>query len=675
MAGKESVAPVSKAVVVSALLAVLVLGIFLSLSLGASRAINFKTVLPYLFAGDNSKGNLVVTFVRLPRTIIAMLTGGNLAVAGALMQGATRNRLASPGIFGVTAGASVVISLWLALSPEQGAFTLVALSFMGAAAGGLLVLFVGGALSGGSNMVRMALTGVAISAVLASLTQAIVILDENSADKVLFWLAGSVHQSNWDDVKTIFPWTIAGCLIAAAVSFPLDSLALGDGVAKGLGRHPSQIRVASFVAVIVLTGAAVAIAGPISFLGLIVPHMARRLVGTSHKILVPVSFLLGAALMVHADCLSRLIRFPYETPSGVLTAVVGGPFFLYVARKENLRRAILGEYLISANGQPKNEIRKLVILFIATLFVSLASHAIGAVSFGAKELFAWIGGSSESMAGIILSRFRAPRITTALLAGGAMAISGTLIQAVIRNPLAAPETIGISRGASLAVVSLFMILGVVSTVTISVIALVGGLFAGEITYILAYNRGVSGPRLALVGLAVSTIAASVVTLLLATYPQDLNVALLWLTGSLWGRQWTDALGLLPWVAILFPVAFALATHLDVLALGDEIATSLGERVETLRLGSLLIAVALSSSSVAAVGAISFVGLMAPHVARLLVGQRHRLLIPAAAAVGAIVLVLADTAGRGLLPPVEIPAGIITAVFGGLYFIYLLYKAK
>jgi len=663
-------------VTLSVLLFLMLVAVVSSLSVGSFTNINVSNVLGFLIAGDGSTENLIVTSIRLPRTIAAGLIGGNLAVAGVLMQGATRNPLASPSIFGVSAGASLVVAIWAAFSPAQNGLTLVTLAFVGAAIGGSVVLLAGGALSGRSNVIRMALAGVAVSAVLSALTQGIVVLDESSADRVLFWLAGSVHNTDWSSIRTLLPWSILGVAIAIGSAFFLNILALGDELSSALGRRPSQVRIASFIAVIILTGVSVAIAGPISFLGLVVPHLARKLFGADHRVSVPMAFLLGGTLMISADVLSRFVDFPFETPSGVLTAIVGAPFFLYLARRQFSSVGAVVFNTISSSTLTLTSPRKsFFTVFPAIAIFSLVSLGVGAVWISPPEILQWISGTAEPHTTKILYDFRAPRIVGAIFAGSALAVSGVLIQSIIRNPLAAPEIIGISGGAGLAAVLLFVFVSAVSTIMLTSVAFVGGATTAGIVYLLAFRSGVSPTRLALVGIAITTISASFVTLLLAKFPQDLNVALLWLAGSLWGREWGDIIALSIVALVLLPIAVLLAAQLDVIALGEHVAIGLGIRTERLRLITLVIAVGLASTAVATVGSIAFIGLMAPHAARLLVGNRHILLIPMAAGIGTVILLIADAVGRGLFAPTEIPAGIFTALVGGPYFLFLLSRTK
>jgi ABC-type Fe3+-siderophore transport system permease subunit len=250
-----------------------------------------------------------------------------------------------------------------------------------------------------------------------------------------------------------------------------------------------------------------------------------------------------------------------------------------------------------------------------------------------------------------------------------------MIQGVIRNPLASPEIIGITAGAGLASAVLLLGMPNVSVQLLPIVSFLGGLIAAVLVYVLAFKRGISPARLALVGIAVSAVFTSGIDYLMTSFPVQLDMALIWLAGSLWARSWEQFMAVAPWILIMFAGCLLMAHKLDVLALGDEQAIGLGIRVERTRLLALAIAVALAGASVAVCGTIGFIGLMAPHMARRLVGGQHHILLPTAALVGTLLVLSADTLGRILSPPVEIPAGIITSIIGGPYFIYLLYRHR
>jgi iron complex transport system permease protein len=276
----------------------------------------------------------------------------------------------------------------------------------------------------------------------------------------------------------------------------------------------------------------------------------------------------------------------------------------------------------------------------------------------------------------IVNTLRLPRMLVAALVGLALGISGAILQGLTRNPLADPGILGISAGAGLVAVTLIVVVKNVPAGVIPLAAFAGGAIVAGLIYVLAWRGGDSPIRLILVGIGLSAMAGAA-TQLMITFGDlyDVQRALIWLAGSVYGRSWEEFWPLLPWIIVFVPLALLLARDLNALNLGEEVARGLGSRVPFQRGLLLLTAVALSGASVAAAGTIGFVGLMAPHFARRLVGPDHRGLLPTAGMIGALILVGADLVGRTIVAPVELPAGLVTAAIGAPFFIYLLWRQR
>ncbi|MGB3309051.1 MAG: iron ABC transporter permease [Nodosilinea sp.] len=287
-----------------------------------------------------------------------------------------------------------------------------------------------------------------------------------------------------------------------------------------------------------------------------------------------------------------------------------------------------------------------------------------------------LGFPSSSDHAFVVNTLRLPRALVALLVGMGLATAGTILQGITRNPLAAPEIIGINSGASLVAVALIVLFPQVAVGWLPIAAFLGGLGAAIAIYLLAWNSGSSPMRLILVGIGLTSLTGAFTSLMI-TFGNiyDVSQALIWLTGSVYGRSWEHFWPLLPWLAVFLPLTLVLARDLDTLNLGDNLAQGLGSRVEWTRSLLLLCTVALAGASVATAGTIGFVGLMAPHLARNLVGPSHIGLIPAAALTGACIVELADIVGRLAFAPIELPCGVITAVIGAPYFLWLLYRTR
>jgi iron complex transport system permease protein len=276
----------------------------------------------------------------------------------------------------------------------------------------------------------------------------------------------------------------------------------------------------------------------------------------------------------------------------------------------------------------------------------------------------------------VIQNLRLPRTLVAFMVGIALAISGTIFQGLTRNPLADPGIIGINAGASLAAVVVIVVFPSAPIYTLPLSAFAGALLMAILIYSLAWNNGSSPILLILMGVGLSAIA-SAITSLMITFGEiyDVSNALVWLAGSVYGRTWEQVFSLLPWLIVFVPMALILARHLNALNLGDDVAKSLGSQVEWQRGLLVLVGVALAGAGVATAGNIGFIGLIAPHLGRQLVGATHEALIPTSALLGGMIVVMADLLGRTLFAPIEIPCGVVTAAIGAPYFLYLLIRNR
>lgn len=308
--------------------------------------------------------------------------------------------------------------------------------------------------------------------------------------------------------------------------------------------------------------------------------------------------------------------------------------------------------------------------------LSLLSLSVGGVSVPLKEVLASLTGRNMEASNLIIMQFRLPRIAAAILIGAALAVAGALLQGVIRNPLASPDLLGVTGGASVAVVAFMTFVTGYSIHWVPFIAIGGALVATTINYVFAWKKGVSPFRLVLIGIGISTAIGALTTFLLISGPAYLAAQVLnWMTGSIYGTNWSYIEVLWPWVALFIPLSLLMAKELNVQSLGEDVARGLGSRLQLSRMILLFYSVALAGAAVGVAGTISFIGLMAPHIARMLVGNSYKLIIPVSALIGAIILLLADLAGRMLFQPLDVPAGVFTAGIGAPFFMYLLFKRK
>ena len=298
-----------------------------------SLEITWGTAWNAIFDYDaTNQSQIVVRELRLPRTILGLAAGSCLAVAGALTQGITRNPLGAPGILGVNAGAAfaIVTAIYVAdiVSPEGYVW----FAFFGAAGASILVYFIAQFGAGGATPVKLALAGVVITALLGGWTTSLLILDLETLDEARFWLAGSIASRGTDEIAVLFPIIIIGLLLGISLGKQINILSLGEDIAMSLGQRISIIRIAAGIVIILLCGSAVAIAGPVAFVGLAIPHMVRSLVGPDYRWILIYSLFLGPCLLLGADVIGRLIVRPTELQVGIVTAAAGAPFLIYLVR-------------------------------------------------------------------------------------------------------------------------------------------------------------------------------------------------------------------------------------------------------------------------------------------------------------------------------------------------------
>ncbi|MCQ9293682.1 iron chelate uptake ABC transporter family permease subunit [Staphylococcus cohnii] len=306
---------------------------------------------------------------------------------------------------------------------------------------------------------------------------------------------------------------------------------------------------------------------------------------------------------------------------------------------------------------------------VLLLIASIASLSIGAVFINPYEAVS----SLFTQNNFIINEYRAPRMFLALIVGSSLAISGALIQGVVRNALASPDVIGITKGASLSAVTIIMLFPSAPLFILPFGSFAGALIISMILTILISKFNVKGSKLALIGLAIGAICTAIVQYMLIRNPLDANTALVWLTGSLYGHSMSNVWVILPWFIVALPVIFYYCHQLDILTLGDDIAIALGAKVKKVKAILLFLAVILAGASISVVGGLSFLGLIAPHMARQLVGHKHKHITFMSGLLGALILMISDSLARGIHPPIDIPVGVIVAIVGVPYFLFLLRK--
>lgn len=311
----------------------LVLAVLLSLAVG-SRQLTPWSVLDALLHGGSSDAADVVRGMRLPRTVVGLMVGAGLAMAGTVMQGVTRNPIADPGILGVSQGASVGVVLAIAYAGVHTLSGYVWFAFGGAALAAMVVYAVAASGRGGATPVKLALAGAAINALLVSVTTGVLTTKAAAMDEFRFWNVGSLSGRGSDIAAQIWPFLLVGVVLVLSVARGLDALALGEDAARGLGQNVAVVRIVGGLGATLLTGVGVAAAGPIAFIGLAAPHIVRAIVGSDHRLVLPMAGLVGPVMLLVSDAVGRVLFPPSEVPAGVMTALIGVPFLVTLVRRK-----------------------------------------------------------------------------------------------------------------------------------------------------------------------------------------------------------------------------------------------------------------------------------------------------------------------------------------------------
>lgn len=614
----------------------------------------------------------VIEGSRLPRWEAGLLAGAALGAAGVLFQGATRNPLAEPGLLGIGAGAQVALAIIALTGWDSTGFPRGFAALAGGLAAAVLTFVV--ASSAGAGPARLILAGTAVALLFGSIAATLQLVDEQATAGLFFWGQGSLAPSTSGRIWSALPLLVVGAVTALALSRRLDLLALGDQRSTSLGANAGRTRLLATLAGVLLTAAAVTVTGPIAFVGLLAPHAARALGARRHWALLPASALLGAALVLAADGLTREVGKSAglgELPVGVLTALVGAPFLLVLAWKVASGAPPRDAGHLNVGRLPFPAAMALTVLAAGAIW--LLTLCLGATSVSLGDLAAVIAGGGPANVRQVIIDSRLPRSVVAAAAGAALAVAGCLLQGVTRNPLAAPSTLGIVAGGTAGALTLALVFPSAPIELMPWAAFAGAVAA--IALVLVVARTGDPNRLVLVGVAVTAFATAIVSLVVVSNQLRLAQALTWLSGSTYGRGWGDLRVLVPFLVVLVPLAWMLGRRADLLAINDDVAAGLGVRPQRNRLALIGIATLLAAAAVSVVGAIAFIGLVAPQLARMLSGPVHRRSILLSAVVGATLLLVADAIGRWALAPRELPSGLVVALLGTPVFVLLMLSTR
>ncbi|WP_062374722.1 Fe(3+)-hydroxamate ABC transporter permease FhuB [Halomonas sp. KX33721] len=603
---------------------------------------------------------LLLYYAWWPRLSIALLAGGGLGLAGVLMQQVLRNPLASPTTLGVASGANLALMTATLLAP--GLLVVgrewVALSG-GALAVGLVFLL---SWRRGLAPVVVVLAGLVVNLYLGALSTALLLFNHEVLSGLLIWGAGSLAQNGWDGVASLAP-RLAICGLAAWLLLrPLAVLELDDASAKSLGISLKHLRFAGLGLAVFITGSVVSVVGIIGFIGLAAPNIVRMAGARTLRARLLWSTLLGAVLLATTDLLLQRFSGMVATliPTGAVTGALGAPLLMWLIPRLKLqgdRPPQASGVVITRHAAPYRLATGLLLALVAAMVVG---HLVGQGANGWSII-------APTNWGVIEWRF--PRVIAAAASGLMLAIAGTILQRLSANPMASPEVLGISGGCAIALILGIYLLPAPSNALLVAIGTLGAL--ATLLVLVALNRksGFVPERLLLSGVAISALFDAVRSVLLAGGDPRGQQVIAWLAGSTYYVDVGSALLVGSMAAGLALVSLPFTRWLDIMPLGTATARSLGIGLNRARLALLLLVALLTACATLVVGPLSFIGLLAPHMARLMGFARARQHLVGAALIGMLLMVLADWVGRQIMFPYEIPAGLVASLIGGAYFMW------
>lgn len=594
-----------------------------------------------------------------PRFVMSLLAGGALALAGAVMQQALRNPLATPTTLGVVSGTQ--FSLLLATVAFPGILIIgrewVALAGSAMAMGAVVLL----AWQSRLAPLVVILAGLVVNLYLGSLSIIMLLLHQEELHGILIWGAGSLAQSGWAGIDFLWPRLLLAAPLAILLARPLDILSLGDDQARSLGVSLHHIRLAALAVALFLAACVTSVTGVVGFVGLAAPTAARLLGARGFAAIASWSVIFGALLLAVIDLLLQALSTssPFIIPTGAMTAILGGPLLLWLL----FRLKLTGKpFLRRRPALPlarHTQLRWMLILW--SLFV-VVGVSLGAGQ--ALEGWRWFDITHASA----MLEWRLPRVMAAGSAGVILAIAGVIVQRLTQNPMASPELLGISGGAALGLIGALFLLRGATVPVLAASGLVGAL-AGIALVILLNRRSDFAPqRLLLTGVAVTATASGIQTILLAGGDPRGQQAIAWMSGSTYYVDITTASAITLTAILSLLVIPLFSRWLDLLPLGPATASALGVGINRSRLILLLVVAFLTACATLIVGPLSFAGLLAPHMARMAGFTAARSHLLGAACLGCLLMVAADWIGRQILYPQEIPAGLVASLVGGVYFV-------
>ncbi|EQB4817793.1 TPA: Fe(3+)-hydroxamate ABC transporter permease FhuB [Citrobacter amalonaticus] len=606
---------------------------------------------------------MIFHYSLLPRLVISLLVGAGLGLVGVLFQQVLRNPLAEPTTLGVATGAQLgmtVTTLWAIPGVMAGQFA----ALVGACIVGALVF--GVAWGKRLSPVTLILAGLVVSLYCGAINQLLVIFHHDQLQSMFLWSTGTLTQTDWGGVQHLWPQLLGGVMLTLLLLRPLTLMGLDDGVARNLGLALSLARLAALTLAIVLSALLVNAVGIIGFIGLFAPLLAKMLGARRLLARLMLAPLIGALILWLSDqVILWLTRVWMEVSTGSVTALIGAPLLLWLLPR--LRSMSAPDMNVSDRVTTE---RQHVLGYALIGGVLLLIGAYVALSLG-RDAQGWSWASGVQLEELMPWRW--PRILAAMIAGVMLAVAGCIIQRLTGNPMASPEVLGISSGAAFGVVlMLFLVPGDAFGWLLPAGSL--GAAATLLIIMIAAGRGGFSPhRMLLAGMALSTAFTMLLMMLQASGDPRMAGVLTWISGSTYNATGQQVLHTGVVMAILLAITPLCRRWLTILPLGGDTARAVGIALTPSRVGLLLLAASLTAAATMTIGPLSFVGLMAPHIARMLGFRRTMPHIVMSALAGGLLLIFADWCGRMVLFPYQIPAGILSTFIGAPYFIYLLRK--
>ncbi|MBL0510886.1 Fe(3+)-hydroxamate ABC transporter permease FhuB [Aeromonas caviae] len=605
----------------------------------------------------------VVHFSWLPRLAICLLAGAALGLAGTLMQQVLRNPLASPTTLGVASGAQLALMMVTLLAPS---WLLIGREWI-AMAGGSLAMGLVFALAWRRqlNPVVIVFAGLVINLYLAAISMGLLLFFQEELKGLLVWGSGSLAQNSWSGVGYLLPRLLLAAMLAVVLVRPLAVLELDDASARSLGVSLKHLRLAGLGLAVFVTACVVSVVGLIGFIGLAAPAMVRLLGVRKLAQRLLWAPILGALLLAATDLLLQtLSRFwPVLIPTGAMTALLGAPLLLWLIPRLGIKQSAP-----KANSSLQLARHPAPTRLVGLMVLGLAAAVIASLLFG-QGMGGW--GWPSWLRWQAQLEWRLPRTLAAGAAGVLLALAGTLLQRVSNNPMASPELLGVSGGTFMGVIAAALLLPALPLPMMLLGGLVGAFACLLLLVLINRRNGFQPERILLSGIAITALFEPLQAIALANGDLRVQQLLSWMSGSTYYVTQPVALALVVLALLMLAACLLVSRWLDLMPMGSAVATALGIHLGRAQLTILLLVAVLTASATMVIGPLSFAGLLAPHLARLMGLVRARWHLLGAAGCGALLMVSADWIGQQILFPQEVPVGLVSTLLGGAYFMWCL----